>query len=374
MPLLRSVRRYGLLRGLIVLLAASCCGTGCGESTVEVAAPPPPPVAAPVCPPGVAVITDISQVTDADRYNGTAELDLGNTPAGGSVEGDPRLPGIWEVTTQTVTVPRPAGDAGVSTGTLYVPSRDTVRIAAGQFPLVVVMPGYGATHTSYAAYSTLFASHGFVVLGLDTGEGGFSATSDHQQEARRTVAAIDWMLSQSPAAAMIDASKIAVSGHSKGGKVGFWAAALDRRIDLVVGWDPSNAGGPPCFIDPAACNSQPAAPNCNTPGGQGVGMMHEMHAETFIIGVPPDRFTNPEPVHNALLFYRGAPSPATYILLRGGHADFLFGNQKLVDLTLRASAGHLLTRLQGKQVDPAYLPGGALFDPDGLVTPPVRAK
>jgi hypothetical protein len=354
-------------------LVLMSCLLGCGDSSVD-ATPDAQPVAAPACPPGVTAVTDIAQLTDADRNNGRVFADLGIVPAGGTFIGDPRIEGPLQVIQQTVSVPRPAGDTGMSSGTTYSPSADGVTVAPGRSPLVVVMPGYGLKHTNYSGYSTVFASHGFVVLGVDTADGGFASTSDHEQEARRTVAAIDWLLAESPVAAHIDATKISVAGHSKGGKVAFWAAALDHRIDLVIGWDPSNAGGPPCFIDPVACNSQPAAPNCNTADGMGTGVLQGMRAESLIIGVPPDRLTNPDPAHNSLNFYRGAPSPATYILLRGGHADFALGNADLQAVAIRASAGWLLTRFLGKTVDTAYLPGGVQFDPDGLVTPPVRTK
>lgn len=360
-----------LLLAVFLSFGASPWLAGCGETT-ENSPATMAPVAAPPCPPGVSKVTDIAQLTDADRYNGRVVPDLGELPAPADFVGDPRAMGTPPLS-QAVQVPRPPGDDGTSKGTVYEPVADTARASEPRFPLVVVMPGYGATHTAYAAYSTVFASHGFLVLGLDTGEGGFTSTSDHEKEARRAVAAIDWMLT-GPAAAHIDATKIAVAGHSKGGKVAFWAAALDSRIDLVIGWDPSNAGGPPCFIDPVACNSQPAAPNCNTAEGMGVGVLQDMRAESFVVGVPPDRLTNPDPAHNSLNFYRGAPSPATYILLAGGHADFVIGNPKLQDVAIRASAGHLLARLQNLRIDPAYLPGGDRFDPDGLLTPPVRTK
>ena len=326
------------------------------------------PVAAPPCPPAVTQVTDLAQVVDADRHNGQVYPDFGNVPAPARFAGDPAVPGSHAVVRESVNVPRPLGDSGTSRGTLYMPA------APGTYPLVVVLPGYGATHTGYAAYSELFASHGFFVLGLDTGEGGFGAASDHALEAARTVAAIEWVSCAGPRAAEVDASRIAVAGHSKGGKLAFWAAALDERIDLVIGWDPSNSGGAPCFIDPTGCNAQPAAPNCNTPNGGGAGVLHQMHAESLVVGVPPDAFTNPDPAHNALHFYRGAPGPTTYVALRGRHADFLIGNPALQTFTRRVSAIALLTRLQGRIITPEYLVGGAGFDPDGVLSATPRSK
>ena len=53
----------------------------------------------------------------------------------------------------------------------------------------------------------------------------------------------DWALTQSPVFAQIDARRIGAMGHSAGGKLSFYAAALDSRMDLVVAWDPQNGGG-----------------------------------------------------------------------------------------------------------------------------------
>ncbi len=335
----------------------------CGDDDSSAA-----PAAAPPCPPGVAQVTAMAQVTDAERTNGRIEPDFGNVPAPTNFTGDPAAPGPHGVVRESVSPPRPLGDAGTSRGTLYLPAD------SGSYPLVVVLPGYGASHTGFAAYSESFASHGFIVLGLDTGDGGFGAPSDHALEAARTLAAIEWVSTAGPRAAEVDATRIAVAGHSKGGKLAFWAAALDARIDLVVGWDPSNSGGAPCFIDPSGCNSQPAAPNCNTPNGGGSGVLHLMQAESLILGVPPDALTNPDPAHNALHFYRGAPGPTTYLSLRGRHTDFLVGNPALQTLTRRATTSLLLQRLQGRVIEASYLPGGDDFDPSGLLSEPPRSK
>ena len=114
--------------------------------------------------------------------------------------------------------------------------------------------------------------------------------------------------------------KIAVAGHSKGGKVSFFTAVIDDRVDLAIGWDPSNSGGPPCFIGNVvpglSCNALPAAPNCMI---ESPGNLHFMQAESLVLGEPRDNAVNPDKHHNSVHFYRGAPSPASLVLFNAGH-------------------------------------------------------
>lgn len=351
------------------------------DATSEPEAGDVTPTAAPVCPPGVTKVTSIDQLTDADRVNGRVTPDVGTVPAASSVAGDPAVYAPYQVIATDVTVPHPIGDDGQSApGTLYAPSNDGKVPLLGQFPLVVVMPGFSVGYDAYASYSRAFAKAGFMVLGVNTAP-IVAATSNHQQEAYRAIAAIDWALSDATVAPRVDPTKIAIAGHSKGGKVAFFAASLDARIDLVIGWDPSNAGGAPCFLDPVGCNAQPVAPNCNTANGAGTGVLQGMHAESWIVGVPPDATTNPEAAHNSLNFYRGAPSPATFFAIKGAHADFvsdglgaLAANKKVSAFAIRASIERLLTMFQGRTLDASFAPGGASFDPDSLLTGPVRTK
>jgi len=247
--------------------------------------------------------------------------------------------------------------AGTLPATAYVPN------SAGPYPLVVVLPGFQANRTLYATFLDHFASWGFVAVGIDTRSDAFTAS--HDKEALELSQSIDWLLTQAPFKDRIDASKIVVAGHSKGGKVAFFAAALDPRIDIVIGWDPVNSGGPPCFVDPMACNRLPVAPNCPAMNS---GVEHLMHAETLVIGAPPDPLVAPDPHHNCIHFYRGAPSPAWLAVLNVGHVAWAANNDaEDIRITKRIQLALLLTRFYGATGLASNLPGGSGLTGNALV-------
>lgn len=306
--------------------------------------------------------------TDLDVDNGRVVPEYGSLPAPRAWNGsDPASDGPLSVTAQPTQVPIVAGTlhaagqtitvtAGTLVATAYVPA------GTGPFPLVLVLPGFTQSHTAYATFSQHFASHGFAALGVDTRAG--TTVAVHDKEAYEVVQTIDWVLSgKSPLGAKIDATKIAVAGHSKGGKVAFFAAALDPRIDLVIGWDPSNSGGGPCAFDPN-CNALPVAPNCavNDPG-----LERFMHAETLVIGAPPDPLFNPDENANAKHFYRGAPSPAAYVLLNASHASWADGlNPDVIRISKYVHIARLLSRFGNVSGLDAYLPLGTKLPTESL--------
>jgi Chlorophyllase len=326
--------------------------------------------------------------TDLTFVGGEARPSFGVTVGLDAGALDLERPGAFAVLAQDVSVPIAAEtrtaagytiavDAGTLAGTVYAPA-EGAALAGGRFPLMLAGAGFGAVYSDYAELHRHFASYGVVVLGLTTR--GSSSTPLHDQEALETSQAITWMLEKSPFAAALDADKVALTGHSKGGKVAFFSAAIDPRVDLVFGWDPSNAGGPPCgaIADLAgvACNALPVAPSClaqadGTPLPEGV--LHYSRAESFVFGVPPDSATNPTPEHNALQFYRGALSPASLVYLTGSHASWLtngagalFGNADVARVTKAVQTAKLLGAFYGATGVERYLPpDGAYFAQQG---------
>ncbi len=319
--------------------------------------------------------------TDLDADNGAVRPDWGRIPKGGTFSGDPLQPGAFKVVKKDFKVPNPDKTLHPLPLTMYSPSKDGSRAAAGKRSLVLVLPGYGktfglglaGTYPSYAFYSEHLVSHGFVVVGMNFIAGGIGiplATTENlgahfltQQEKNvdEVRAVLDFILSDGGAKAQIDDSKIAIAGHSEGGKIAFFAAVEDSRIDMVLGWDPQNAGGgTPCAGAPDTCNRLPIAPICPDPqddSASNQGRMNELHAETLVFAAR-DSATIPDSHQFAENFYRGAPSPAHLLLfLDAKHENWSDGDNPVSQATMRAQLALLLTRFQGVTGLDDYLPG-----------------
>lgn len=295
---------------------------------------------------------------DLDAHNGTASVRLARVPQGGVFQGDPNDPGAFQVIRRNGRVDNPNRGRDAISVTSYVPSIDGQAAAVGPFPLVIMMPGFGASYTQYGHFTEHLASHGFVVVGLDFPSTGFLAPAAHDLNALEAVAVLDWAVGAGPFAPQIDATKVAAVGHSLGGKISFYAASLDPRIDIVVGWDPQNSGGPPCNVDglaPGDCNDFPVAPNCEA---REPGLLWQMHAETLVFAAE-DGLLTPDAHLRASNFYRGAPSPAHYVHLPdASHAAWVFDGAESA-VSRRVHTALLLTRFYGMTGLESWLPGGA---------------
>jgi hypothetical protein len=305
---------------------------------------------------------------DLNVPNGAVVPDLGALPPSAAWRGDPAESGptAWQSQPLDVELAQEtfsgAGmqielSAGRISGNAWLPDD------ASMHELVLVLPGFATSCAMYSPYAEHLASHGFIVVGVVTRSNLLMAS--HDTEALEVVRTLDWLLEKSPFQARIDKTKIAVAGHSKGGKVAFFAAALDARIDLVIGWDPVNGGGGPCAFDPN-CHAMPVAPNCAV---MAQGIEHFMRAESLVIGAPPDPDLNPESSQNCVHFYRVQPSPAALIVLATGHGAWAVGasEQQVFRITKAAHLARLLQRFRNVTGLNDYLPGAATLTSDALV-------
>lgn len=91
------------------------------------------------------------------------------------------------------------------------------------FGAVALAPGFLGSSDNYPWWGPRLASHGFVVLLLDTEDRKDLPASRGAQ----LLAALDWLTTSSPVAAMVDGQRQAVVGHSLGGS-GVLFAAIER--------------------------------------------------------------------------------------------------------------------------------------------------
>lgn len=204
-----------------------------------------------------------------------------------------------------------------------IPFEDTDGIEAevftpdseAPFGLVIFLPGFGASYSLYSGYLEHLASHGYVALGMNFPGNAFALDSRHDVKAQQVLAAVTFLRNLHPSYLNL---QIAVAGHSMGGKLAFYAAALEPEIDIVMALDPVNAGGPPCFLFPDYCANYPVAPN---PNRDEPGILSDIeNLASLIMRSAPDPVTNPEAEFNAQWFYYGSdgdgsdaiPSPALY--------------------------------------------------------------
>lgn len=178
--------------------------------------------------------------------------------------------------------------------TIYTPS------GPGPAPLVIVSPGFQMARAQYASYAHHLATWGFLVVLADYADRGFFA--DHQRLADDVTAVIDHAIAKLP----IDRDRIAVVGHSLGGKISVFAASQDARIRAVVAWDPVDSTNPSVVPEKMTALTAAVAVVGETTNAGGGGMPCAPAAENF------------------QQFYAAAPSPAIAITVTGAdHMDWV---------------------------------------------------
>ncbi len=137
---------------------------------------------------------------------------------------DPTVSGLERTgsfATRTVTISRSSA-SGFGGGTVYYPT------ASGSYGAIAISPGFTAYQSSISWMGTRLASHGFVVITIDT-----NTTSDQpDSRGRQLKAALDRVVSlsrtsSSPLYNKVDSTRLAVAGHSMGGG-GTLSAARDN--------------------------------------------------------------------------------------------------------------------------------------------------
>ena len=219
------------------------------------------------------------------------------------------------------------GESAIATRA-YVPDDD------GSYPLVLVLPGFSGSFQGYESYSRHLASHGNLVFGVTfTGSDFLKTDGEYDLLLIQVRNVIEFAQVTYPR--KLAQGRIGIVGHSLGGKMAFYAAAVLNGSDpsapyvaVAVGLDPSNSGGAPCFIAPQDCIRHAVAPN---PFIGEIGILDGIRGASLILRSEPDPLTNPELQFNAELFFRGydgnglhgVPAPALYFDMgSASHASY----------------------------------------------------
>jgi dienelactone hydrolase len=127
----------------------------------------------------------------------------------------------------TTTVPAQSTFNG---GTIYYPT-DTSQ---GTFGAVAVSPGFLSPQAAIAWTGPRIASHGFVVITIDT----FTPFDFPSGRATQLAAALTYLTQTSSVRTRIDPNRLAVMGHSMGGGGTLEAARNDPKLQAAVALQP----------------------------------------------------------------------------------------------------------------------------------------
>jgi len=271
--------------------------------------------------------------------------------------------GAYDIYVSDVSIPNPENSDKPISGKYYFPSLDGGESRAEEnYKLILLTPGFSASFTLYQRFAMHLSSHGFVVLGFDFIPSANSLDGEHDYKARQVSYAVDYMLSEENGLAeYIDPLDVGLAGHSMGAKVGFYAASLDDRINVIAAMDPVNAGGPPCFISPSNCAAYPVAPN---PDRETIGVLENAHVASLILRSAPDPLVNPANEFNASWFFHGyddnglyaVPAPAVYIDMgKTSHAAYIpLLSRPVAAFLKRTMTAWFMTHLRGEIMDRYY--------------------
>lgn len=184
------------------------------------------------------------------------------------------------------------------------------------WPLVVFAPGFTLTSENFDWLGEHLASHGFAVM-IPTFGDSFISAFDHADLATAMSSMVDIALGdKSPFGGNIDPTRIAMAGHSRGGKAAILASIQDDRVIAVFTLDPVDSVGDP-FAGMASTPKNPSVTpemmgDLSIPAGfVGAGK----GADGFVACAPSD--------NNYHAYFMEASSPAyEWLLPEAGHNDF----------------------------------------------------
>ena len=122
--------------------------------------------------------------------------------------------------------------SGFGGGVIYYPT----STSEGRFGGIAISPGFTASWSSISWLGPRIASHGFVVIGIETN----TRLDQPDSRGRQLLAALDYLVHSSPVRDRVDGSRLAVAGHSMGGGGSLEAAASRPELRAAVPLAPWN--------------------------------------------------------------------------------------------------------------------------------------
>ena len=175
--------------------------------------------------------------------------------------------------------------------------------------MVVFGHGFQLPPSQYAAYLRQLASFGYVALTVDF-PAAFSGP-DNVNEAKDLSAGVDWAAADATVGALVDTTRVGMSGHSLGGKVALLAATQDSRVKAALVLDP---------VDGAMSCAQ--AGHCPDVAP----LMSGLHIPTGFLGELTDQGSNDcaPAAQNFQTFFARTNAPSLQVTVNGAnHMSFL---------------------------------------------------
>jgi dienelactone hydrolase len=311
---------------------------------------------------------DASTATgDASNSDGSVVNPSGN---------DPAKDGPYAITEIDATTKAPLTNDSVSLHVAY----PTAGPAAGPYPVVILAHGYTLKPTQYYGYIKRLATFGYVAMTADYTE----SLRSNIKDADDLRGALDWALAATELAGKVDAAKVGVMGHSRGGKAAVLAASRDARFKAVLGLDPVDSASP------LGCDPVTECPDASS-------AMASLSIPSAFLGETTDQTGVFQPcapaADNYTTFYGSAPSKSLEVTLLGAnHMSFLddpktcgttcsFCNAEtgthadLISLARAMTVSFFERNLRGDAAQDAYLTGAqaqSRYVTPGLAT--IRSK
>lgn len=226
-------------------------------------------------------------------------------------------------------------------------------------PLVLFSPGFLFTGPAYRSWGEVLASHGLATALVSY---AYSLINpDHRALAFDLLFLVRTLPPEVARRGVpLDPTRVALVGHSLGGKLSVLAAA-EAAVQAVVGLDPVD-GGPPGVTDPRRFPSA-------------VALMGAIKAPALLLGAEYGervRLGMPcaPPAGNFRKFFEAAPGPALEVLQRGaGHLDYLDNpNCSFLCDVCWPGEDPAATRAEAQRYVLLFLRGHLLQDPTALAT------